>query len=90
MDVSRWCPARVAHEIGGLADMLGDKRGFYAETMINEEINGSAFMQLKLEDLEDIVGLRRLTTKVSYRSMGTTGDPVPSGHRDGPDHHFTG
>jgi hypothetical protein len=28
--------------------------------------------------------------KVSYRSMGTTGDPVPSGHRDGPDHHFTG
>ena len=31
-----------------------------------------------------------LLTKVSYRSMGTTGDPVPSGHRDGPDHHFTG
>jgi hypothetical protein len=26
--------------------------------------------------------------KVSYRSMGTTGEP--SGHRDGPDHHFTG
>ena len=28
--------------------------------------------------------------KASYRSMGTTGDPVPVGHRDGPDHHFTG
>ena len=22
--------------------------------------------------------------------MDTTGDPVPSGHRDGPDHHFIG
>ncbi len=31
-----------------------------------------------------------LVNKVSYRSMGTTGDLVPSGHRDGPDHHFTG
>jgi glucose dehydrogenase len=29
-------------------------------------------------------------TKAWYRSMGTTGDPVPVGHRDGPDHHFTG
>jgi hypothetical protein len=28
--------------------------------------------------------------KACYRSMGTTGDPVPSGHRAGPDHHFTG
>jgi hypothetical protein len=28
--------------------------------------------------------------KASYRSMGTTGDPVPSGHRAGPDHYFTG
>jgi hypothetical protein len=25
-----------------------------------------------------------------YRSMGTTSDPVPSGHRSVPDHHFTG
>ena len=25
-----------------------------------------------------------------YRSMVTTGDPVPSGHRTVPDHHFTG
>ena len=31
-----------------------------------------------------------LGVKAFYRSMGTTGDPVPSGHRAGPDHHFTG
>jgi hypothetical protein len=31
-----------------------------------------------------------IMTKACLRSMGTTGDPVPVGHRDGPDHHFTG
>ncbi len=30
----------------------------------------------------------RLSTKASYRSMGTTGDPV--GQRDVPVNHFTG
>jgi len=54
MDVSRWSHHRVAEEIGGLADMLGDKRGVYAQTMINEDINGSAFMQLKLDDLTEL------------------------------------
>ena len=29
-------------------------------------------------------------SKACYRSMGTTGDPVPFGHRVVPDHHFTG
>jgi hypothetical protein len=28
--------------------------------------------------------------KASYRSMGTTGDPVPVGQRDVPVNHFTG
>ena len=28
--------------------------------------------------------------KACYRSMSTTGDPVQSGHRTVPDHHFTG
>ncbi len=31
-----------------------------------------------------------LSNKACYRSMDTAGDPVPSGHRAGPDHHFTG
>ena len=31
-----------------------------------------------------------LCNKACYRSMGTTGDPVPSGHRSVPDHHFIG
>ncbi len=31
-----------------------------------------------------------VTTKASYRSMGTTGDPVPVGQRDVPVNHFTG
>jgi hypothetical protein len=31
-----------------------------------------------------------LGCKACYRSMGKTGDPVPSGHRAVPDHHFTG
>jgi hypothetical protein len=32
----------------------------------------------------------RLWSKSSYRSMGTTGDPVPVGQRDVPVNHFTG
>jgi len=28
--------------------------------------------------------------KTCYRSMGTTGDPIPSGHRNVPVNHFTG
>jgi hypothetical protein len=31
-----------------------------------------------------------VTIKASYRSMGTTGDPVPVGQRDVPVNHFTG
>ncbi len=31
-----------------------------------------------------------LSSKASYRSMGTTGDPVPVGQRDVPVNHFTG
>ncbi len=38
----------------------------------------------------DSIWTKLVMTKASYRSMGTTGDPVPVGHRDGPDHHFTG
>ena len=32
---------------------------------------------------------RRMSTKACYRSMGTTGDPVPVGQRDVPVNHFT-
>jgi hypothetical protein len=31
-----------------------------------------------------------IASKASYRSMGTTGDPVPVGQRDVPVNHFTG
>ncbi len=49
--------------------------------------NFSNVLGIKPEGLRKYQGT---VNKVSYRSMGTTGDPVPSGHRDGPDHHFTG
>ena len=51
MDVSRWAPDRVAQEISGLADMLGDKRSSYAQRMIDEEINRSSFTHLNLTRL---------------------------------------
>jgi hypothetical protein len=34
--------------------------------------------------------LMYIAIKASYRSMGTTGDPVPVGQRDVPVNHFTG
>ena len=37
-----------------------------------------------------LVSHKILGTKASYRSMGTTGDPVPVGQRDVPVNHFTG
>jgi hypothetical protein len=36
------------------------------------------------------ISLNCILYKVSYRSMGTTGDPVPVGQRDVPVNHFTG
>jgi hypothetical protein len=37
-----------------------------------------------------VVKCGQLRSKASYRSMGTTGDPVPVGQRDVPVNHFTG
>ena len=34
--------------------------------------------------------VKTVINKASYRSMGTTGDPVPVGQRDVPVNHFTG
>ncbi len=53
---------------------------------------GSALSNEIPEESDQFRFLRAVcfANKASYRSMGTTGDPVPVGHRDGPDHHFTG
>ena len=51
MDVKSWTTDRVAFEIRGLVDMLGDKRSAYAQTMIEEDVNGSAFTELDAHDL---------------------------------------
>jgi hypothetical protein len=51
MDVNSWTNHRVAMEIRGLVDMLGDKRSGYAQTMIEQDVNGSAFTELNAQDL---------------------------------------
>ena len=38
----------------------------------------------------EVASFKVKKTKASYRSMGTTGDPVPVGQRDVPVNHFTG
>ena len=47
---------------------------------------GGHALGLSGPDLAQLV----LTAKACYRSVGTTGDPVPVGQRDVPVNHFTG
>ncbi len=48
-------------------------------------VTSSVVIRNREKRVADIV-----VSKASYRSMGTTGDPVPVGQRDVPVNHFTG
>ena len=58
-----------------------DRRGDGSSSFIVKKTRISVHLQLQLDSLR---------TKTSYRSMGTTGDPVPVGQRDVPVNYFTG
>jgi hypothetical protein len=55
-----------------------------------KERNSATFSNFKELSKDSSISGFSLSCKASYRSMGTTGDPVPVGQRDVPVNHFTG
>ncbi len=79
----KWKPRLTicdARDTGQKGDNTTDLR----ETQI-ARIMGTTYTYSTLSALPET-----LLNKSCYRSMVTTGDSVPSGHRVVPDHHFTG
>jgi hypothetical protein len=66
---------------GGFTELL------FLKLMFQKHRDGSS---RPLNDLDRNVICGGFDNKVSYRSMGTTGDPVPVGQRDVPVNHYTG
>ncbi len=75
-------------EVNVLVD-FGNPGGGWRKIVLRGVLRGGGVDQA-LRGGGGFVLVSQVVSKASYRSMGTTGDPVPVGQRDVPVNHFTG